>query len=110
MKKIILLTLILVLTLGITLKAQNTQVNVSGKNFLSENIQNNTLQKGDFALSKTNDNSTTIQLTNSLGEILMEEKTTSQHLSFNIQNFSSVIYFATITQNNSVKRVKIIKE
>ncbi len=51
-----------------------------------------------------------IQITNSLGELLLKEKINTRHSSFNIQNFPSSIYFIMIKEKNFAKTFKIIKE
>lgn len=51
-----------------------------------------------------------IQITNSLGEILLNESIYIQHSKFNIQNFSSGIYFVTIETSKGTNITKLIKE
>ena len=57
------------------------------------------------------ENSSRIQLQNALGQILMDEKITCQHSSFNIQQLSSGMYFVKVIQGDKVLATKkLVKE
>jgi len=52
-----------------------------------------------------------IEIINTLGQALINEKISIQHSSFNIQNFPSGIYFVKVLEGNKVIATqKIIKE
>ncbi len=57
-----------------------------------------------------NDNGAVIQIEDALGQILLNESTHIQHLSFNISDFLPGVYFVKAIQNGQQHVIKIIKE
>ncbi len=51
-----------------------------------------------------------IQMTNTLGQIVLDEKTKNNKSSYNISHLPNGIYFITLNQIKSTKNLKIIKE
>ena len=50
-----------------------------------------------------------IELTNPLGQIVLNKKTNRKHSSFNISHLAKGVYFVTMKQNQFEKTMKIIK-
>ena len=55
-------------------------------------------------------NTTTIQITNSLGQIVLSQAATSYNVTINTSSLSSGMYYLTIEDTSNKKIVKIIKE
>ncbi len=58
-------------------------------------------------LEMINEN-TKIEITNALGQVVMNEKLLIQHSTFNIQHFISGVYFVKVTSNNKQTTKRII--
>ena len=57
-----------------------------------------------------NGSNASIQILNTLGEILINEIVNTQHSEFNIQHFTSGVYFVKVIENNKQQVVKLIKQ
>jgi hypothetical protein len=60
--------------------------------------------------SEIPDDNSKIQITNSLGEILLNESIQTQRSTFNIQHFPQGIYFVRVESKKGIDIVKLIKE
>ena len=61
-------------------------------------------------LEMLNSKDSKIKITNTLGQIILEENSSIQHLTFNIQHFPSGIYFVTISTPEINTTKKIVKQ
>jgi hypothetical protein len=57
-----------------------------------------------------NGNNVSIQVSNMLGEILINESVNTQHSTFNIQHFTTGVYFVKVIENNKQQVIKLIKQ
>ena len=61
-------------------------------------------------INNYNDEAVTLQVLNSLGEVLIEEALSSSHSKLNIQHLISGMYFIKISQKEKHSVMKFIKE
>ncbi len=53
---------------------------------------------------------TTIEITNALGQVMLNEKLNTLHSTFNIQYFSNGVYFVKVISGNTQKTIKMVKQ
>jgi serine protease AprX len=68
------------------------------------------VELGPSASSGLNGKDSRIKITNTLGQTILEESSTIQHLTFNIQNFPSGIYFINVSSSDHNITKKIVKQ
>jgi hypothetical protein len=52
----------------------------------------------------------TIEITNTLGQVVLKEKMLNPHSSLNIQHLKSGVYYLELKTTNSIIRKKVIKQ
>lgn len=64
----------------------------------------------NIELKSLNDKNVSIQILNTLGEVLMNESVNTKYSAFNIQHFATGVYFIKVIENNKQQVIKLIKD